>query len=37
MLLYQSVGSSQFDVKLVLLITTKDHKGEVIKSQMQHP
>lgn len=37
MLLYQSAGSSQFDVKLVILITIEDHKEEVIKSQMQHP
>lgn len=34
---YQSAGSSQFDIKLVILIIIEDHKGKMVKSQMLHP
>lgn len=37
MFLHQSAGSSQIDIKLEILITTEDHKGEVVKTQMEHP
>lgn len=34
MFLYQPSRGSQIDVQLVILITTGDHKEEMVKSQM---
>ena len=37
MFLYQPSKGSQIDVQLVILITTGDHKEEMVKSQISPP